>query len=221
MPADTTGKALQVLDLMLEFFADDNHWARGCYHDRDGRHCLIGAVLHFTASHGLPRAPVMSLLEAALPRRQIGLIAFNDRLRRSAAELRSVILRARAVALENAKHERAAAHSKIGSSPNWNATGPCAGVPGTRPPRRCICLRSGSQRDSRPATWRTEAWHDVSSSTLRRVAVRKAARRSLSHHSARGAAASALSILRPARVRANWPHEPRLPCSSDRKIHVS
>ena len=27
MPADTTGK--QVLDLMLEFFADDNYWARG------------------------------------------------------------------------------------------------------------------------------------------------------------------------------------------------
>ena len=50
----------------------------------------------------------MSLLEAALPQRQIGLIAFNDRLCRSAAELRSVIRRARAVALENAKHERAA-----------------------------------------------------------------------------------------------------------------
>jgi len=29
MPADTTGKTLQVLDLMLEFFADDNYWARG------------------------------------------------------------------------------------------------------------------------------------------------------------------------------------------------
>src|SRR5260370_32975292 len=54
----------------------------------------------------------MSLLEAALPRRQIGLIAFNDRLCRSAAELRSVILKARAMALENAKHERAAAAFK-------------------------------------------------------------------------------------------------------------
>ena len=55
---------------------------------------------------------VISLLEAALPRRQIGLIAFNDRLCHSAAELRSVILKARAVALENAKHERAAAAFK-------------------------------------------------------------------------------------------------------------
>jgi len=112
MPADTTGKALQMLDLMLEFFADGNHWARGRYHERDGRHCLVGAVLYLSAKHGLLRAPVMSLLEAALPRRQIGLIAFNDRLCRSAAELRSVILKARAIALENAKHERAAAAFK-------------------------------------------------------------------------------------------------------------
>ena len=54
----------------------------------------------------------MSLREAALPRRQIGLIAFNDRLCRNAAELRSVILKARAMAFENAKHERAAAAFK-------------------------------------------------------------------------------------------------------------
>jgi hypothetical protein len=97
---------------MLEFFADDDHWAQGRYHDRDGRQCLVGTVLHFSAKHGLPRAPVMSLLEAALPRRQMELIAFNDRLCRSAAELRSIILKARAIALENAKHERAAAAFK-------------------------------------------------------------------------------------------------------------
>jgi hypothetical protein len=112
MPADKTGKALQMLDLMLEFFANDNHWTQGRYHDPHGRHCLVGAVLHFSAKHGLPPAPVMSLLEAALPCRQIGLIAFNDRLCRGAPELRSVILKARAVALENAKHERAAAAFK-------------------------------------------------------------------------------------------------------------
>jgi hypothetical protein len=108
MPADTTGKAVQVLDLMLDFFAEDDHWTRGRYHDPHGRHCLVGAVLHFSARHGLPRAPVMSLLEAALPQRQIGLIGFNDRRCRSAAELRSVILKARAVAVENAEHDRAA-----------------------------------------------------------------------------------------------------------------
>src|SRR5215469_7426177 len=112
MSTDTTGKALQMLELILDFFADDGHWTQGHYRDPRGRHCLVGAVLHFSASHGLPRAPVMSLLEAALPRRQMGLIAFNDRLCRSAAELRSVILKARAMALENAEHERAAAAFK-------------------------------------------------------------------------------------------------------------
>jgi hypothetical protein len=110
--SDTTGKALQVLDTMLEFFADDNYWARGHYHDPHGRHCLVGAVLYFSAKHGLPRAPVMSLLEAALPWRQMGLIAFNDRLCHSVAELRSIILKAQALALENAKHEQAAAAFK-------------------------------------------------------------------------------------------------------------
>ena len=108
MATDTTGKALQTLELILDFFGDDDHWTQGRYHDPHGRHCLVGAVLHFSAKPGLPRAPVLCLLEAALPRRQIDLIAFNDRLCRSAAELRSVILKARAVALENAKHERAA-----------------------------------------------------------------------------------------------------------------
>ena len=114
------------------------------YHDRDGRHCLVGAVLYFSAKHGLLRAPVMSLLEAALPQRQIGLIAFNDRFCRSAAELCSVILKPRATALENAKNERRPRHSKIGFSPNWNAVRFYAGPPATRP-RNCLCLRSLSQ----------------------------------------------------------------------------
>jgi hypothetical protein len=67
MPADTTGKVLQVLDLMLDFFADDDHWTRGRYHDPHGRHCLVGAVFYFSAKHGLPRAPVMSLLSRIAP----------------------------------------------------------------------------------------------------------------------------------------------------------
>ena len=33
-------KAIQLLNLMLEFFADDGHWTRGCYDDGKGGHCL-------------------------------------------------------------------------------------------------------------------------------------------------------------------------------------
>ena len=29
MPEAETGKAVQLLDLMLDFFADDAHWTRG------------------------------------------------------------------------------------------------------------------------------------------------------------------------------------------------
>ena len=31
MPEAEIGKAVQLLDLMLEFFADDRHWTRGSY----------------------------------------------------------------------------------------------------------------------------------------------------------------------------------------------
>jgi hypothetical protein len=40
MPEAEIAKAVQLLDLMLEFFADDSHWARGCYDDGDGGHSL-------------------------------------------------------------------------------------------------------------------------------------------------------------------------------------
>jgi hypothetical protein len=33
MPEAEIAKVVQLLDLMLEFFADDSHWVRGCYDD--------------------------------------------------------------------------------------------------------------------------------------------------------------------------------------------
>jgi len=50
-------QAVQLLDLMLEYFADDSHWTRGRYDDGDGGHCLVGALLHLSREHRLPRAP--------------------------------------------------------------------------------------------------------------------------------------------------------------------
>jgi hypothetical protein len=47
-----------------------------------------------------------------LPRPQLGLIAFNDRHCRNAAELRSVILKARRLADDHAEQKRAAAAVK-------------------------------------------------------------------------------------------------------------
>ena len=64
MPEAEIAKAVQLLDLMLEFFADDGHWTRGRYDDGNGGHCLVGAVLHLSRKHCLPKAPAIALLQA-------------------------------------------------------------------------------------------------------------------------------------------------------------
>src|SRR5689334_2129945 len=61
-------QAVQLLDVMLEHFADDRHWTRGRYDDGNGGHCLVGALLHLSRKHGLPRAPAIALLQDAMPR---------------------------------------------------------------------------------------------------------------------------------------------------------
>ena len=85
---------------MLEFFGDDGHWLKGGYDDRGGRRCLVGVAIYFSAMHGIYYGPVLSLLLAALPGRQMGLPFFNDHRCGSVAELRSVIEKARAFALK-------------------------------------------------------------------------------------------------------------------------
>ena len=78
MPEADIGKAVQLLDLMLEFFADDGHWTRGCYDDGNGGHCLVGALLHLGRQHRLPTAPAIALLQDAMPRPGLPLVHFND-----------------------------------------------------------------------------------------------------------------------------------------------
>jgi hypothetical protein len=104
--------AVQLLDLMLEFFADDGHWTRGCYDDGNGGHCLVGALLHLGRRHRLPTAPVIALLQDAMPWPGVPLVHFNDSRCGSVAELRSVILKARRLAHDDAERARAAAAMK-------------------------------------------------------------------------------------------------------------
>jgi hypothetical protein len=112
MPKAEIGQAVQLLDRMLEFFADDGHWTRGYYDDGDGRHCLVGALLHLSRKHRLPAAPAIALLQDAMPRPGLPLVHFNDTRCGSAAELRSVILQARRLAHDDAAREEAAAALK-------------------------------------------------------------------------------------------------------------
>jgi hypothetical protein len=108
MPEAEIAKVVQLLDLMLEFFADDSHWARGCYDDGNGGHCLVGALLHLSRKHRLPTAPAAALLQDAMPRPGLPLVHFNDSRCDSVAELCSVILKARRLAHDHAEQERAA-----------------------------------------------------------------------------------------------------------------
>jgi len=112
MPEAEIAKAIQLLDLMLEFFADDGRWTRGRYDDGKGGHCLVGALLRLGRQHRLPTAPATALLQDAMPRPGLPLVHFNDTRCGSAAELRSVILKARRLAHDDVERERAAAAAK-------------------------------------------------------------------------------------------------------------
>ena len=101
--------AVQMLDLLLEFFVDDAYWMVGHYHDGDRRRCLVGALDHLQRNYRIPYTGAVYFLQLALPSRQSGLINFNDRLCGNVADLRSVIVRARALALEDAEGALAAA----------------------------------------------------------------------------------------------------------------
>jgi hypothetical protein len=108
MPEAEIAKAVQLLDLMLVFFADDGHWTRGCYDDGNGGRCLVGALLHLSRKHRLPRAPAIALLQDAMPRPGLPPVHFNDTRCRSVAELRSIILKARRLAHDHVEQERSA-----------------------------------------------------------------------------------------------------------------
>ena len=105
-------QGVQLLDLMLEYFSADGHWARGRYDDGNGGHCLVGALLHLSRKHRLPRAPAIALLQDAIPRPGLPLVHFNDTCCGSIAELRSIILKARRLADDDAEGERADAAVK-------------------------------------------------------------------------------------------------------------
>jgi hypothetical protein len=143
MPEAKIGEAVQLLDLMLEFFAEDDRWTRGRYDDGNGGHCLVGALLHLGRKHRLPTVPVIALLQDAMPRPGLPLVHFNDTRCGSAEELRSIILKARRLAYHDVERERAAialrnwllaqiARKRPASAANIGETAPEAPFPAER-----------------------------------------------------------------------------------------
>ena len=109
MRAIETTEAVQMLDLLLEYFAEGRRWTRGRFYSH-GRHCLVGALNSLRREHRVASGAARHFLEEAIPR-ECGrrLVYFNDRRCRSIAELRSVIVKARALALQEPERERATA----------------------------------------------------------------------------------------------------------------
>ena len=62
MAEDISCKARQVLDRMLEFFADDGHWLKGGYDDRGGRAACWRGDLFFCHAWDLLRPRAVSAL---------------------------------------------------------------------------------------------------------------------------------------------------------------
>ena len=109
MPEADIAQAVQLLDLMLDHFAEDGRWTRGRYDDGNGGHCLVGALLNLSRKHRLARAPAIALLQDAMPRPGLPLVHFNDTCCGGLAELRAIILKARRLADDRAEQDRAAA----------------------------------------------------------------------------------------------------------------
>src|SRR6516165_4982838 len=113
MPRDahSVAKAVDMLDLLIEFFDDGDRWIKGKLDDGAGNRCLVGALRDIRDGHNLYGAPTRIYLLRAMQRSPktgwTGLISFNDRCR-DFAELREVILQARKLAVGDIeKHQRA------------------------------------------------------------------------------------------------------------------
>ena len=148
MPEAKIAQAVQLLDLMLEHFAEDGCWTCGRYDDSNGGRCLVGALLHLSRKHHLPRAPAIALLQDAMPRPGLPLVHFNDSCCGSVAELRSIILKDAA--------SPTIMQSKTGRLPQPRAgCSPRSGKKGTRRWTSETWLRSRSSPDVSPPSNRS------------------------------------------------------------------
>jgi hypothetical protein len=98
-------KAVQMLDLLTEFFEDGQRWIRGDFHDDLGNRCLVGAMRHIRAVHHLYGDPTRYYLQKAMPLRELGLMGFNDS-RKEFQELLNLIAPARDLALADVRKDQ-------------------------------------------------------------------------------------------------------------------
>lgn len=98
--AADAAKAVQMIDLLCQFFDDGRRWIRDEFHDHDGNRCLVGAMRHIRAVRHFYGDPTRYYLQKAMAadEHEEGLVAFNDGCR-DFAELRALMLKARRLAV--------------------------------------------------------------------------------------------------------------------------
>jgi hypothetical protein len=74
-------KAVQVIDLMVEFFEDGTKWCRGWHDPRTGARCILGALDHLERLHRMHDAGTRAYIDKALPDywKRITVTGFNDK----------------------------------------------------------------------------------------------------------------------------------------------
>jgi hypothetical protein len=113
-------KAVQLLDLLLQFFGEHGeHWTHGVYNDGYGKRCLVNAIDYLHHEHGSTGRGLTDYLGAAIwpgqqPEYTQGdFVIFNDS-GKTFKRIRTVIVKARALAqrdLEERYPEIAAANA--------------------------------------------------------------------------------------------------------------
>lgn len=108
--ADSAARAVDMLDLLVEFFEDGKYWTTGKFINDEEKRCLVGAMRTIRTAHNLHGAPTRFYLLRAMPleNRREGLMAFNDRCR-DFGELAELISQARALAVADIEKQRLSA----------------------------------------------------------------------------------------------------------------
>jgi hypothetical protein len=82
MPTRDPPKAVQMLDLLRQFFGEGRYWLQHAFSDDAGSACLVDAMSRLRRRHHLYGDTARYYLTAAMPRLQcqrMSLVEFNDR----------------------------------------------------------------------------------------------------------------------------------------------
>ena len=105
--ADSAARAVDMLDLLVEFFEDGKYWTTGKFINDEEKRCLVGAMRYIRTAHNLHGAPTRHYLLRAMNRSVggHGLMLFNDACR-NFDELGEVISKARELAVADIERQR-------------------------------------------------------------------------------------------------------------------